>query len=273
MKICDLHNDFLTALTAKETIDYLFQAKEIRVSKIISSVYTTEMKCEVFDRILFYQKLLNQTKIKPKTYLHIEDCGFIKTPAEAERLAQIKPFSVGLTWNEKNRIAGGALSNAGLTKFGRNIIKTFEKNNVLIDLAHLNKHSFYDVLKASQGKIFCSHTAFNDVCFHTRNLDKSQIAEIIKRNGIIGLAFVGQFLNEKGIAGFDDVFKHINYFLENFDENHICFGTDFNGTKNTPSGLNSYTDLENLYDYLNKRKIPKHVLNKIFYDNCDRFFK
>ena len=66
---------------------------------------------------------------------------------------------------------------------------------------------------------------------------------------------------------------HINYFLENFDENYLCFGSDFYGTKNTPIGLCGYNDMNGLFEYLNGRGIPKKVLDKMFYSNFERFIK
>ena len=231
------------------------------------------MKGDVLEKISFYKKLLNQTVIKPKTYLHVEDCGFIASCKDAEKLAEVKPFSCGLTWNFLNSIAGGALASGGLTRFGKQVLKTFENAGIVIDLAHLNKESFCDVLTNSSGPIFCSHTAFCDVCQHKRNLDKEQIKALIERGGVIGLTFVGDFLSENGAAGFEDIFKHIHYFLENFDENHLCFGTDFYGTKNLPAGINDYKDFDRLYEYLVSNGIAKQTLNKIFYQNFNRFIK
>ena len=273
MKIIDLHNDFLTSLNSMEITNFLIKSKFSEVDKLVSSIYTTEMKNKVFEKITFYKKLLNQSKIKPKTFLHIEDCGFISNVEDVEKLVRIKPFSCGLTWNYENSLAGGALSHQNLTKLGLVASRQFEKNDIIIDLAHLNKKSFYDVLKHTQGKIYCSHAGFEAICRHPRNIDKNQIKEIIERGGVIGLAFVGNFLNEQGVATFDDVYQNINYFLENFDENHLCIGSDFYGTKNTPIGLNEYEDMGRLFEYLNNKGIPKRILNKIYYRNFERFIK
>ena len=91
-----------------------------------------------------------------------------------------------------------------------------------------------------------------------------QVNEIIKRGGVVGLTFVGSFLNKSGVASFEDVYRHIAYFLENFDENHICFGTDFYGTKNTPIGLDGYADMEKLFLFLRGKGLTEKTLNKIF---------
>lgn len=273
MKISDLHNDFLTCLSGRETSDFLFNAKKSGVKNLICSVYTSEMKNCVLEKIEFYKKLINEIKIKPKTMLHIEDCGFIKTRSELSKLIELKPFSCGLTWNFENRFAGGALSYSGLTSEGKHAVKEFENNGIVLDLAHLNKRSFYDVLKCFNNKVFCSHAAFSEMCKNKRNIDRFQIKEIIKRGGIIGLSFVGQFLNDRGVAGFEDVFRHIHYFLENFGDNNLCLGTDFYGTKNTPVGLDGYKDFNQLYAYLHNRGISKQTLNRIFHSNFEEFFK
>lgn len=271
MKLIDLHNDFLTSLSIKDSINFLFKAKSDGVKTIISSIYTTELNCDVISKIKHYKKFLIQTKIKPKTLIHIEDCGFIKNDADVENLVKIKPFSCGLTWNYENRLAGGAKCESGLSTFGRKVIKEFENRNIIIDLAHLNKKSFYNVMKQSQNKVFCSHAGFSAICDNSRNLDDNQIRQIIKRGGVIGLTFVGNFLNKAGIATFNDVYKNMHYFLENFGEDNLCFGSDFFGTSNTPINLNGYENMVELFEYLTNKGIPKKILAKIYYKNFERF--
>lgn len=57
-----------------------------------------------------------------------------------------------LTWNEKNFLAAGAGQNAdcGLTKTGADCIKKMDELGMLVDLAHTNQKTFWDILEISQ---------------------------------------------------------------------------------------------------------------------------
>jgi len=215
------------------------------------------------EQIREYKKLLGDNLL-----LHIEDAWFVNEDNINEVIA-LRPFSVGLTWNEKNNLAGGAYSGGGLTKLGGMIIQKLVASGIHIDLAHLNRKSFFQVAKLLKGqKLLCTHTCFDEVHPHPRNLDRKQIQTIVDSGGIIGLTLVGDFL---GDATMQAVFRHIKYFLDNFGEDNLCIGTDFFGTTKLPKGLKQYKHFARFEKFLLKKGLSKSTISKIFHINTYEF--
>jgi len=199
MRFTDLHNDFLLHLP----------------STVIASVWTTELQ-DPMAEIRRYRSLWNGM-------LHIEDGWFI-TPENIDEIIAFRPYSVGLTWNTDNALAGGAHGNGDLTPWGRKVIEKLVKAGIIIDLAHLNRQSFWSVvelLKERGQKLFCSHCCFDEIHPHPRNLDREQLRAIVESDGIVGLTPVEKFLGDGGFHA------HLDYFIENFGSDNIGIGTDY----------------------------------------------
>jgi microsomal dipeptidase-like Zn-dependent dipeptidase len=239
MSIIDLHNDALLELPEDQLPTYLRDAKDAGVTEILLSVWTTELHnpmAEIAEKAAIIKNLNADI---PICRLHIEDAWFL-TKDNIDAFIALRPYSVGLTWNGENNLAGGAESNGGLTEWGRTVIKRLEAANIQIDTAHLNRASFYQFAKVTTRPILCTHTAFDRVHRHRRNLTDRQIRAIIGSNGLVGLAFVPKFLGRAGIM------KHISYFTEKFGAGHIALGTDFYGTAELPARLKDYKDIYDL---------------------------
>jgi len=272
-RLIDLHNDVITEVSSKRFLNYINRAKSAGVEVILVSVWTTKMQ-QPMQEIKKYRQLIDTVNAKNKTklLLHIEDAWFINEH-NIEQLLEYKPFSIGLTWNEDNSLAGGAQSDGGLTQLGKTIAERLLANGIVIDLAHLNRQSFSQVAKltTAQGKkLFCSHTCFDDVNPNPRNLDRNQVQAIVDSGGVIGLTLVAGFLGNKR-ATIHDVYAHIMYFIENFGEDNIAIGTDFFGTVDLPRRLVKYGDFRRFKRFLVKQDFSNAVIDKIFYQNANKF--
>jgi len=259
MRLVDLHNDAITSLSPKCFSKYIKRAKKVGVETMLVSVWTTEMQ-NPLERIREYKKLLGEGLL-----LHIEDAWFLNID-NIEELINLRPFSVGLTWNKNNNLAGGAYDNGGLTPLGRAIVKKLVANGIHIDLAHLNRKSFFQVAKLLKGqKLLCTHTCFDEVHPHLRNLNRKQIQTIVDSGGLIGLTLVSDFL------GAGDVWGHIKYFLDNFGEDNLAIGTDFFGTTNLPKNLKRYKDFRRFKKFLASKGLTDSTINKIYHINYHDF--
>ena len=105
-KFVDLHNDAIIKLSAADFEKYIIEAEKAGVEVIFVSVWTTEMTDPLL-RIKEYRQLIDKIKTKVKLLLHIEDAWFVDEANIGELIA-CKPYSVGLTWNANNALAGGA---------------------------------------------------------------------------------------------------------------------------------------------------------------------
>jgi len=216
---------------------------------------------------LFYQKILeNYPEIKlikskkDMNQLADHEIGAILTlegcDAIGDRLEQLEIFyqlgvrSVGLTWNYANLVADGAYEtrNGGLTVFGKKVINYLNEKRLWTDLSHTCEASFWEALDIAQFPI-ASHSNVFNLCPHVRNLKDDQIIGLFKKNGMIGLSFVPYFTTS-GLAKITDLFKHIDYLCALGGENHIGFGSDFDGIDETIIGLENYSCYDHLINQL-----------------------
>lgn len=215
----DLHNDALLELPTNKLLPYLRQAKNQGVNEIWLSVWTTELK-DPLKTISKKRAVLNKIANNPKypiCHLHIEDAWFL-TLDNIDDLIALKPHSVGLTWNNANGLAGGTHSRQGITKLGYKIIERLENAGIQIDTAHLNRRSFWQFTRITTRPLICTHTAFNAVHHHPRNLTNRQIRKIIKSGGFVGLALVPKFLTKNTTScGSNNIINHILYFKNHFN--------------------------------------------------------
>ena len=174
IKITDSHTDLLTALNKNEQVSFFHNLPKY-VEVLNLAVFTTDNNFGIKELTKYKKQVENlQKHTKTRLLFSIEDIGSIK-PSDIDELIKLKPFCVSLTWNYKNRYAGGALSTGGLTKCGKEIIKKLEENNILIDTAHLNRKSFWQFVKITTKPILNTHCNINSIHKHPRNLTDKQI--------------------------------------------------------------------------------------------------
>lgn len=182
---------------------------------------------------------------------------------------------VTLTWNSKNEIASGAFSEGGFTEFGKEFVKTAERLGIVLDVSHLNRQSFFELLEISQKPFIASHSnadIVNNPYGQKRNLSKEQILCIKERKGLIGLNFCLDFIEDEEAQGLDALCRQIDYFLSLGCEDVIAFGSDYDGCK-IHEELCGVEKIPSLYKSLQERGYDKNILDKLFYENAFNFFK
>jgi membrane dipeptidase len=270
MKIGDLHNDIITAKTFKKAKKYL--TKNLKyLNKIVLAVWTTHTK---YNNFLDIELLIKnyQALNFPNVLFGIEDISVIREQ-DYVKIPNFNFFYASLTWNYDNELGGGAYGNLGLTLKGKNLLKILQENKVVLDTAHQNQRTFWDCIENFDGNIINSHTCFDSVFKHKRNIADQQINAIIQKGGIIGLSLVGDFLSGEKKPKIEDVIRHIDYFVQKFGDHNLCIGTDFFGTDNLPKNLNSYPALSILVEKLQKIGYNKNTIERIFYINFDNFLR
>ena len=173
-----------------------------------------------------------------------------------------------LTWNGENQIAGGADSDAGLKEFGKTVINELNQFGIMVDLAHLNKKSYYPALELAKRPII-THTCLETVSKHRRNVDDNQIKALVEKDGILGLCFYPLFLGDGDVL--ENIYKNVYHILELGFEDHLCIGSDFDGC-DLGEKLSDISYVPSLYEYLNSKNIKKEILDKIFFYNAYNFF-
>ncbi|MGE6538128.1 dipeptidase [Bacillus luti] len=200
--------------------------------------------------------------------LTLEGCEAIGKDAMKLRLFyRLGVRSFGLTWNYANLLADGALETrgAGLTTFGKHIVQELNMLHLWTDVSHLNERSFWDVIEIAKNPI-ASHSNCYKFCQHPRNLNDEQIRALIKKNSVIGVTFVPQFLTSERQANITDIVRHIEYICSLGGEKNIGFGSDFDGILETVIDLTVYRDYENVVNELYKH-YDVSTVERFLYDN------
>ncbi|MDQ3075666.1 MAG: membrane dipeptidase [bacterium] len=180
---------------------------------------------------------------------------------------------VGVTWNTDNQFGGGTDSDHGITEAGVKLLRKMDTLGMILDTAHMNKTLFYDALQIFKGPIINSHTCTFTLNPHRRNLEDGQLKVIAGRGGVVGIAFVPEFLNKSLMeASLQDVVAHIQHAVSVCGIDHVGFGSDFDGMswpeyvlnlKDTSEYGNLISELEKIYS--------EEEITKIAFSNWKNF--
>jgi membrane dipeptidase len=105
---------------------------------------------------------------------------------------------VGPTWNRANAFADGAAEPraGGLTGAGRALIERMAELGVALDLSHLSRRACSEALELATGPVLASHANADAVFASARNLPDDVLAEVGRRDGVVGLNFVPPFVGD-----------------------------------------------------------------------------
>ncbi|MEE1011066.1 MAG: membrane dipeptidase [Acutalibacteraceae bacterium] len=226
-----------------------------------------------------------RTNGKCAAFLACEGASPFAGNDEIYRANELGVKLITLTWNAENEIGYGCQSgsDSGLKSEGKALLKNMEKLGIVADVSHLNRAGFFDVV-SSGVKVVASHSNSKNVLLKTRkdsedkffacrrNLDDEQIKLLIECKGLIGINFCRSFLGDIGDDGFEAIYRHISHILEMGGENVLALGSDFDGCEIVPelSGVDKITDL---HRYLHEKGFSSGLLDKIFFENAEKFFK
>lgn len=238
------------------------------------AIFVKDGTCRPFD---YYKNVLDnfksELKNKPQNstpLLTVENGIIIENDlSRIEVMHNHGVKALTLTWNGENQIAGGADTDIGLKNFGKEVILQLNRHNIMTDLSHLNKKSFYSVLELADIPIV-THSCLQTVCKHKRNIDDNQLKALVQRGGIFGLCFYPVFLGNGDV--FENIYKNIFHILDLGYEDYLSLGSDFDGA-DMNERLKDISFVPKLYKYLKFRNINDNILNKIFFENAYRFFK
>lgn len=214
----------------------------------------------------------NVLKHKAATLLAIEEGGAIDGSLEALRcLYELGVRAMTLTWSNRNDIADGINEEAtgsGLTLFGKQVVAEMNRLGMLVDVSHISTAGFWSVIETSTKPIIATHSNAKSLCSHPRNLNDEQIKALAQNGGLAGITFAGQFLEEDWRnACIESVYKHIDYMLNLIgDDDHIGFGSDFDGISHPPYNIQGVQDYKPLIEYLSKY-YSDETINKITHQN------
>jgi membrane dipeptidase len=186
--------------------------------------------------------------------------------------------ALGLTWNHRNEAADGVEepNPGGLSIFGRQVVAEANRLGIIIDVSHLAEKGFWDVIEYTQAPIMASHSNCKSIYPHRRNLSDEQLRALFQIDGVVGLTFVPQFISNNENVTIKDLLRHLEHILALGGEDHVAFGSDFDGIDTTMVDLKNTSFYNSLVESLLKNYKEAQVekwLTKNWYNLFGRVLK
>lgn len=179
-----------------------------------------------------------------------------------------------LVWSDTCCIGGAHNTEAGLTGFGRDVVKQCFELNIIPDLSHSSDRTFdetYEIALEFGKPVIASHSNSRTVCNHRRNLTDDMFRRIVSIGGITGISLCRPHLTEKEICDIESVIAHIEYYLSLGGDNTICLGCDLDGIDKPPDGISDVADLYKISDRLLQLNYSTTTIENIFFNNATDF--
>ena len=205
------------------------------------------------------------------------------------KLSNIKVFSdmginyITLAHSKSNHISDSSYDSnknwGGLSPFGRKVVAEMNKQGVMIDISHVSDAAFYEVLKLSKTPVIASHSSLRHfVPGFERNVSDDMLRELAKNEGVIQICFGSEFIAEKKkypnlVVTVKDVADHIDRVKKLVGIDHVGIGSDYDGWRNFPVGLEDTSTYPNLIKELLNRNYTKEEIEKIFGGNLLRVWR
>jgi len=191
--------------------------------------------------------------------------------------------SLTLTHFPRNDLGDGSGADSGshLTDFGKEVVEEMNRLGIIVDISHLNKTGFWDVMDLSKDPILATHSNCKALCSHHRNLEDDQIKAMAEKGGVINLSFCAGFIKDG--VGFDnpealkkvtilDWLDHLDHAVGLVGTDHVGIGSDLDGGCGFP-GLDDITKFPDLTQGMVSRGYSDQDIEKILGGNNLRVFK
>lgn len=192
-----------------------------------------------------------------------------------ERLAEFQRDGVRLltlTWFGENELGFGSMAGGPLKPFGREVLAALPQYGIVPDISHLSDEGVAEVFHLYDGPVAATHSNVRRVTGHCRNLTDAQIREVGRRGGLIGINLSRAFLSANADKTCcEDVYRHLNAFLELGAERAVCFGTDFDGT-DVPEDVQDIGGIPHIWEYLLQKGVAEETLRRVFFENANDFW-
>ena len=182
--------------------------------------------------------------------------------------------ALGLTWNNKNLLAGGCGKGEGgcITELGKQVISRCNELGILLDGAHLCPESLLGLASLSSVPVTVSHTCMAALHpdSYPRNISDDGLRAVANRGGVIGICFLSNFLG--GMPGMSRIAEHVRHAVNVAGIDHVGIGSDFDGCV-LPDDMVGLQSMPLIYDELRKSGFTEKETEKIAGGNFCRLLK
>jgi membrane dipeptidase len=142
---------------------------------------------------------------------------------------------VQMAYNVRSPAADGCEEpgNAGLSRFGRQLVAEFNRLGIVVDVSHTGHASSMDAVGASTAPCIASHSNAAAVQASRRNMKDDLIKAIAAGGGVIGANGYPAFVAPGTRPTLDQYIDHMAYISELTGPQHVAIGLDYT-TRNPP---------------------------------------
>lgn len=217
--------------------------------------------------------------------LAMEGADAIYEPAAAQRWYDAGLRCASLVHYGSSKYASGTGDEGPVTTAGRELLEQFARLGIVLDTTHLCDQSFFEALDYFSGPVLASHQNCRALVPGQRQFSDEQIRLLLKRGGILGVAFDAWMIypgwergvTQRGVVGLDAILDHIDHVCQMAgNDQQIAIGSDLDGgfgTEQTPTGLDTIADLQHLAPALSARGYGDDSIRRIFGENWLHFFQ
>jgi membrane dipeptidase len=198
-----------------------------------------------------------------------------------------------LTYNSRNRLGDGCFepTDAGLSKFGKKVVRRMEELSIAVDLAHAGVRTTLDAAATATRPIVVSHANARALCDTPRNLTDEEIRAVAATGGVIGACAFPFFITRSAAPSLDNLIDHIDYisrlvgpqhvglgfdFAEEDEDDYVYFGYDERYIPHPPwtfpAGISGHADAGNVAGALRARGFGEEETKGILGENFLRVF-
>lgn len=152
--------------------------------------------------------------------------------ANLDRLEAAGYRLIGLHHFFDNELGGSlhGVGDAGLTDFGRQVVKEVAARGMILDLAHSSPQVARDVIEMTDMPLVVSHTGIRSHCDTKRNYPDDLMQAIAATGGVIGIGYWEDVTCDDSPLG---VARTIQAAIDLVGEDHVALGSDYDGTVTT----------------------------------------
>ncbi|UCD46041.1 MAG: dipeptidase [Candidatus Bathyarchaeota archaeon] len=197
------------------------------------------------------------------------------------RLSMLRVFHrlgvrmVGLVHSLRNLLADGvsdARTGGGLSELGVKVVEELDRLGVIVDVSHINDAGFWDVNDISRNPVIASHSNSRAICGHPRNMTDDMIVALADGGGVMGMNFAPSFVHPTAPT-VETLVNHVDHIVDLVDSDHVGLGSDFDGIRSTPVGLEDVTKMPGITEELLRRGYGEDDVKKILGGNHLRLIK
>ena len=213
-------------------------------------------------------------------------CGLLSMEGAEPLMGEIAALRVyyrlgvrilSFAWNYRTPFADGLnakRSESKLPDLGIQALEEMNKLGMIFDVSHLSDSVFWDAVDVVKGAFIASHSNARALCDHPRNCTDDMIKAIADHGGVLGMNYAPSFVVKDGKdANVSHLVDHIDHIVKLVGPDHVGLGSDFDGIRNPPEGIETVDKTPNITRVLVQRGYSDEDILKILGGNHMRVFK